>query len=331
MDLSIIIVNWNSAAYTAECVSSIRAATRGLQYEIIVVDNASTDNSIETLKLLPDVTLVASSHNAGFARANNLGYQHASGKALLFLNPDTYVQDAAIDRMYCAMLSSEKVGIVGCRLLNSDQSLQTSCVQAFPTIMNQLTDVEAIKLRFPWVRMWGISALFQNPRPLTSVEVVSGACLMIRRNVFEQVVQFSTDYFMYCEDVDLCYKVIAAGYQVAYVDYATVVHFGGQSSKQASKSSFAHVMAREAIRIFLAKRRSSLYAATYKFSMFVSAVVRLAMLAFLLCIGKDQAAVAISRRKWRSILSWSVGREGWTQQLGRAVDNTAQTPSAKTA
>jgi glycosyltransferase involved in cell wall biosynthesis len=98
MDLSIIIVNWNSAAYTAECVSSIRAATRGLQYEIIVVDNASTDNSIETLKLLPDVTLVASSHNAGFARANNLGYQHASGKALLFLNPDTYVQDAAIDR-----------------------------------------------------------------------------------------------------------------------------------------------------------------------------------------------------------------------------------------
>jgi len=203
MDLSIIIVNWNSAAFATACIDSIRAATRALQYEIIVVDNASGDDSLEQLKLIPDVRLVASSTNLGFARANNLGYQHSSGDVLLFLNPDTSVVDSALSRMYSALLSSDQFGIVGCKLLNADGSLQTSCVQAFPTILNQLTDVEALKLRFPSLRMWGISCLFQNTKQIASVEVVSGACMMIRRKTFEAVALFTTDYFMYCEDVDL--------------------------------------------------------------------------------------------------------------------------------
>jgi len=331
VNLSIIIVNWNSAAYTAACVASIRTAALGLQYEIIVVDNASSDESVERLRLVPDIRLVLSPANLGFARANNLGYQHCSGDVLLFLNPDTNVQGSAITRMYSALLSSDRVGVVGCRLLNSDQSLQTSCVQAFPTIVNQITDIEALKVCFPEVRMWGISSLFREETCMVPVEVVSGACLMIRRKVFDDVELFSTDYFMYCEDVDLCYKVAAAGYQIGYIGDAMVVHHGGQSSKQARKSSFADVMGREAIRTFFAKWKGPLYARIYTCSMFVTAVVRLALLGLLppSLLGKDQAGAAASRRKWRSILSWSLGREHWIQQLGCAVQNVAQSTVAK--
>src|SRR5262249_27559071 len=279
MDLSIIIVNWNSAAYTLACIASIRAAAPRVAYEIIVVDNASSEDSADKLQQAPDIQLIRSTTNLGFARANNLGYQHSSGDVLLFLNPDTSVLGSAIDRMYEVLVSSEKLGIVGCRLLNSDHTLQTSCVQAFPTILNQVTDIEALKIRFPGVRMWGISTLFQPVTDFALVEVVSGACLMIRRNTFEGVGLFTTDYFMYCEDVDLCHKVAAAGNETGYVPDAMIVHHGGQSSKQArTSSSFADVLGREAIRTFLAKRRGSAYAKTYTCSIFFAALVRLGLL-----------------------------------------------------
>lgn len=326
MDLSIIIVNWNSAAYTLACLESIRATTPALNYEIIVVDNASTDDSLETLKRTPGIRLLIAPRNLGFARANNLGYQHSLGDVLLFLNPDTCVLEAAIGRMREALLSSDRFGIVGCRLLNSDHSLQTSCVQAFPTILNQLTDIEALKVRFPGVRMWGIQPLFQPEARIMPVEVVSGACLMIRRKVFEDVGLFSTDYFMYCEDVDLCHKVAAAGFEVGYVADAKVVHFGGQSSKQAKESSFGDVVGREAICTFLAKHKSALYASTYTCAMFFAALARLALLRLLPpgCIGKDPASAAASRRKWRNILRWSIGREQWAKKLGDSAERAAR-------
>jgi N-acetylglucosaminyl-diphospho-decaprenol L-rhamnosyltransferase len=333
MELSIIIANWNSAAYTAACISSIRAVAPRFGYEIIVVDNASSDDSLDHLEQVPDIQLIRSTTNLGFARANNLGFEHSSGDVLLFLNPDTKILGSAIDRMYDVLVSSGKVGIVGCRLLNSDHTLQTSCVQAFPTILNQLTDIEALKIRFPEVRMWGISTLFQPVTDFAPVEVVSGACLMIRRKIFEDVGLFSTDYFMYCEDVDLCHKVAAAGYQTGYVPDAMVIHYGGQSSKQARTSSFADVMGREAMRTFLAKRRSSVYARTYTCSIFLAAVLRLGLLGVLppALLGTHRAGAAASRRKWKSILSWSLGGERWARQLGGSAENAGRATIAKVA
>jgi N-acetylglucosaminyl-diphospho-decaprenol L-rhamnosyltransferase len=333
MDVSIIIVNWNSAAYTAACVSSIREGTQGLQYEIIVVDNASTDNSLELLKQIPGIRLVVSSVNLGFARANNLGYWQSSGRVLLFLNPDTYVQEPAIPRMYAGLLSRSDLGIVGCKLLNTDQSLQTSCVQAFPTILNQLTDVEALKVRFPGVRMWGISALFrEQPNPVP-VEVVSGACLMIQREIFTKVGMFSTDYFMYGEDVDLCHKVAQAGLRVAYVAQATVIHHGGQSSKKKSDSFFGAVVTHETTRLFLAKTRGAMYARMYRCSMCLAAMVRLVLLTLAApsWLGKDGEGVSSTRRKWKRILRWSLGREGWVNQLNGSTKVTSRTATAQGA
>lgn len=326
MNLSIIIVNWNSAAYTAACISSIRAATHGLDYEIIVVDNASADDSVEVLRAIPDIRLIVSGNNLGFARANNLGYRHSSGDALLFLNPDTSVHDSAITRMYSALTSSDRIGIVGCRLLNSDGSLQTSCVQAFPTILNQLTDIEVLKMRFPYVRMWGISALFKDQSSVTPVEIVSGACLMIRRTVFEQVALFTTDYFMYCEDVDLCYKVVASDLRVCYIANATVVHYGGQSSKKTGESSFADVVGHESIQMFLAKHKGAIYARGYCCSMFLAALVRLLILGVLSIVsrGKRSRGIRVSRKKWTSILSWSLGRQRWAERLSNPLQDSPE-------
>lgn len=328
MDISIIIVNWNSGTYTAACISSIRAATRGVQYEIIVVDNASSDSSLEILKQVPDIRLVISPTNLGFSRANNLGYKWSSGNLLLFLNPDTSVPGPAISRMYAALLSSPSVGVVGCKLLNADLSLQTSCVQAFPTILNQLTDVEILKLRFPQVGIWGIAALFREQLGLrpTPVEVVSGACLMIRRHVFEDAGLFSTDYFMYGEDADLCYKVVRLGFQVGYAANATVIHYGGQSSTQAKESSFGDVVTREAVRTFFAKTRGRLYAQVYSCSICFAAIARLLLLNLLppFLLGKDRESASATRRKWRKILSWSLGRERWVKHLGASADAGSQ-------
>ena len=156
---------------------------------------------------------------------------------------------------------------------------------------------------------------------------------MIRRKIFEDVGLFSTDYFMYCEDVDLCHKVASAGYQTGYVPDAMVVHYGGQSSKQVRTSSFADVMGREAIRIYLAKRRSSAYATTYTCSMFIAAVLRLGLLAALppVLLGTYRAGADASRRKWKSILSWSLGGQRWARQLGGSVEDAGRATIAKAA
>jgi GT2 family glycosyltransferase len=332
-DLSIVIVNWNSAAYTAACVSSIRKQTHDLQYEIVVVDNCSTDNSVEVLKQISGIGLIVTSTNLGFARANNLGYQQSLANVLLFLNPDTNVKGSAISEMYKALLSQSTFGVVGCKLLNTDLSLQTSCVQAFPTILNQLTDVEALKVRLPDVRMWGISALFRNPSGPVPVEVVSGACLMTHREVFEDVGMFSTDYFMYGEDVDLCHKVMRTGLEIAYVPSAVVIHHGGQSSRKRDDSFFGDIVTRETTRLFLAKTRGQFYARVYRVAMSVAAILRLLVLPFIPSswMGVDRDQLSATKRKWERILSWSLGRESWVDELNVVPSVTAQSRIVRAA
>src|SRR3990172_4683046 len=265
MDLSIIIVNWNSAKYLRPCLASIYKHTRGLTFEIIVVDNASYDGSADIVRdEYPDVIFIQSERNLGFARANNLGYRQSSGSALLFLNPDTELVNDALARMVTYLNSSATVGAVGCRLLNSDLSLQTSCIQAFPTLWNQLLDAELLRRILPAWKLWGMSALSHyNGKPL-EVEVVSGACIMVNRAVFEAVGPFSEEYFMYADDVDLCYLIKTAGYSVQYVGDATVIHHGGKSSASREESQFAAVMQRESRARFFRKRRGELFFWLYR-------------------------------------------------------------------
>jgi N-acetylglucosaminyl-diphospho-decaprenol L-rhamnosyltransferase len=312
-DLSVIFVNWNSSDYLRVCLKSIHLHTQDVALEIIVVDNASPNDDVDQLKQeFADIQLIKSKENLGFARANNAGFRHSSGKYILFLNPDTEVLGSAIPRMLDRLRLLPQAGIVGCKLLNSDMSVQTSCIQRFPTILNQMLDIEALRLRWPAYRLWKIDPLFSDAEHPVETEVISGACLMIRREVFEAVGLFSEDYFMYAEDVDLCFKVHRAGFKIYFVgDEARVIHHGGGSSKQKSEDQWATVAQRDAVLHFCRKFYGALYAWMYRVSTFIAATGRLlAMVTFswMLSSARRQGAI-LTRRKWAAVLKWSIGME----------------------
>jgi GT2 family glycosyltransferase len=309
MDLSIIIVNWHSREYLKRCIASIRSHVRTMSYEIVVIDSGSFDGCDAMLReQYPEVRFIQSATNLGFARANNRAFDESVGDCLLFLNPDTELSGSAVEALYCSLQSLPDAGIVGGRLLNGDGTVQTSCIQSLPTLVNQMLNSEFLRTRWPRSSLWGMEALFAAgtvPRP---VQAISGACLMVRRRIFEEVEKFSEEYFMYVEDIDLCYKVGKAGYTNYFVPDARVVHFGGSSSQQAV-SAFAAVMIPEAIWRFLRKTRGSVYGSLYTLTMFASAVGRLAILA----LGSVRAPRSASRKaswcKWMAILRWSTGRD----------------------
>jgi N-acetylglucosaminyl-diphospho-decaprenol L-rhamnosyltransferase len=303
VDVSILIVNWNSRRFLKACIESIERHTQGLDYEIIVVDSGSFDGCGEMLqRAFPAVRFIQSAHNLGFAKANNLAQRAARGRCLLFLNPDTELVSPAVNLMHAQLLRSPDAGAVGCKLLNADGSLQTSCVQPFPTLLNQLLNAEALRRRFPAARLWGMAPLLDVQAAPAKVEVVSGACVMLRRSTFEQVGGFSEDYFMYAEDLDLCHKLAQAGYSNYCLPAARVRHFGGGSSDSAP-SDFSVVMMRESIWRFLRKRRGAWYGSAYRVSTLLAALPRLAVLLVAGASPRRRAAL----RKWLAVLAWSVG------------------------
>ncbi|MCA1651988.1 MAG: glycosyltransferase family 2 protein, partial [Acidobacteria bacterium] len=300
MDLSIIIVNWNSRDILRQCLASIAAHVPGTDVEIIVIDSGSFDGCDAMLhEHYPAVRFIQIGSNLGFAKANNVAAKEARGKYLLFLNPDTEVVGDAIDILRRALETLPGSGIAGSRLLNSNGTVQTSCIQPFPTILNQLLNSEPLRRWWPKSRLWGMAPLFDLTSKPREVEGVSGACLMVRRATFVEVGAFSEDYFMYAEDMDLAYKVRQAGYTSYYVPAATVIHHGGNSSGQAA-STFAAVMLPEAIWRFLRKTRGGLYAFGYRTGMGISALLRLLALAAARSAG--QSGIDGSSRKWAAVL-----------------------------
>ncbi len=310
-ELSIVCVNWNSVGYLRECIASIYAQTHGIDFEIIVVDNASPEGNVETLQQwFPDIRIIKSPVNLGFSKANNLGYKSSAGKYLLFLNPDTRLAGPAINVLMDQVRAMPDAGIVGCKLLNTDLSVQTQSIQRFPTILNQLFDIEYLRLRWPACRLWEIGALFSNSDEPVCVEVIPGACMLLRREVFEAAGGFSEEYFMYAEDIDLNYKVSRLGLNSYYVGQAALIHHGGKSSEQRGVNQWATVMKFRAMRIFYRKTRGRLYAEMYRAAMGCAALVRLAVLMLLFpfagLVRKREKIVAASG-KWGAILRWAAG------------------------
>jgi N-acetylglucosaminyl-diphospho-decaprenol L-rhamnosyltransferase len=274
VDLSIIIVNWNSEDYLRECISSIYRWTAELSYEVIVVDNASPSNKIDGFKeLFPAMKLIKSGANLGFSGANNVGFRESAGDCLLFLNPDTKLSSPAIDTMMQEMKRLPDVGVAGCRLLNGDLSVQTSSIMKFPTIRNAIFQIEYLRLR--WPKLWGIGALFCTDTAPTEVEAISGACMLVRREVFKQIGMFSEEYFMYSEDIDLCYQSVRAGFKNYHLGCATMVHYGGKSSPRAWQTA----LKTKAELHFCEKNYGRPYASLFRLVMVINATVRLTLLA----------------------------------------------------
>jgi GT2 family glycosyltransferase len=311
VELSVICVNWNSVDYLQECITSIYEHTRDMSFEIIVVDNASPDGGVDALKTrFPEIVTIESKKNLGFAGANNIGFHSSVGSYVLFLNPDTRLVGPALNILVEQIKSLPDAGIVGCKLLNTDLSVQITAIQKFPTILNQLLDAEYLQRRWPECPLWEIGPLFTDHVKLRRVEVISGACMLMKREVFQQVGMFSEDYFMYAEDIDLNYKVDHAGFKNYYVGEARIVHHGGKSSGRQNVSHWSTVMKYRAMGRLFDKTKGPLYKSLYRAAIGCIALVRLSLLGLAYPLGNlvwSRDALQFATRKWTIILKWAIG------------------------
>jgi GT2 family glycosyltransferase len=241
MQISIIIVSWNVRDLLLDCIRSVREQMQLDQHEweIIVVDNASSDGSVEALQgRETGVRLIANRENVGFGRANNQGYRAAKGRTILLLNPDTVVLDHAIDRLLRKLDTQPRVGVLGCRLLNADLSFQRWTGGHLPTLGNLACHFFFLYKLLPSQMLPRPLYLEDDPTEDRRPSWVSGACMLIRREAVEATGCkdgiFDSRFFLYGEDMDFCRRLERAGWEVMYTPAAAVVHLEGRSFQQQS-------------------------------------------------------------------------------------------------
>lgn len=254
MDVSVCIVNWNTRELLARCLQSIRERTAGLQVEVIVVDNASGDGSAALVAAdFPEVKLIASSENLGFARGSNLAAASASGDYLLYLNPDTELVTNAVFGLWQCLVHNPSHGAAGCRLLNSDGSIQLTCAGSFPNLRNELSSLLFLDRLFPRSRVFSSREMnYWNHADSRDVECLSGACMMVPRALAERLKGFDDALFMYGEDLDLCCRIRRTGRTLHYLASEVVYHHEGAASRKKGRS-FAPLWQRGANYYFLRK------------------------------------------------------------------------------
>jgi len=241
--VSIIIVSWNTRELLRKCLNSIYSETKGITFEIFVVDNASSDKSVEMVaKEFPEVNLISNEKNLGFGRASNQAIKRCAGEYVLFLNPDTIILDKAIIKILNFMENHPNVGAAGPKTLYPNRTLQISWAK-FPRLWTVFTTNVSMGVVLWW---WG---LFQkrSKKRLTmgnsdswledlfhpkQVEVLYGEFIMTKKSILEQIGGFPEERFMYEEETDLCYRISKAGWEIWLVPESQIIHYGRQSIKQ---------------------------------------------------------------------------------------------------
>lgn len=232
IDLSIIIVSFNTRDILKQCLQSVYEQARQVDFEVIVIDNNSADASVEMIKRgFPGVILIANSANRGFAAANNQGMKQARGRYILLLNSDTMVLHNAVDKMFEFAESNSAAAVFGCKVLNPNRTLQSTCFM-FPSLLNMLLSSTYLYKLFPHNRFFGREAMsWWDRNDVRQVDVVTGCFMLVRRKAIEQVGLMDERFFMYAEEADWCYRFNKAGWEVLFTPQAEIVHFGGQSTK----------------------------------------------------------------------------------------------------
>lgn len=257
MDVSVIIVNWNTRRILYDCLTSIYRETKACSFEIIVVDNNSTDHSVQMVKReFPQVILIENSKNLGFATANNQGIRIARGRYILLLNSDVVILDNTISKMISFADSNRGTGIAACRVSDPDRTLQSTCFM-FPSLFNMLLSLTYLQKLFPRSTFFGRERMgWFDWNDVCEVDVVAGCFMLIRREAIEQVGLMDERYFMYGEETDWCYRFKQAGWKVMFAPVAEIIHIGGSSSKQMKPEMILQLWA--SILCFFNKHRSRL-------------------------------------------------------------------------
>jgi GT2 family glycosyltransferase len=255
--LSIVIPTYNAHEWIQGCLDSIQLHRPSCPYEIIVVDDRSGDDTVEIVRrMYPDVRVFANDTNVGFGKTVNVGLCAAGGDYFLVLNNDTWMHAGALDAMIGYLDAHPDTGIVGPRVLNSDGSLQQQCRRRIPTPRAALLYFSGIASLFPKnPSIAGYLMTAADESQTTEVDSVSGACLMVRRQVLDQLHGFDPEYYLYGEDMDFCWRAKLAGWKVVYFPGAAITHFGGQGGT-GKKKIYATIEWHRAMWIFYRKHRA---------------------------------------------------------------------------
>ncbi|MBO9591357.1 MAG: glycosyltransferase family 2 protein [Niabella sp.] len=240
MTLSIIIVSYNVKYFLEHCLLSVQRASTDIATEVIVVDNCSTDGSLEyLLPLFPQVLFIANKENAGFGRACNQGLHKAAGRFVLFLNPDTLLPEDALVKSLAVFERDNRIGAVGIRMFNGEGRFLKESKRGFPSFSAAFFKLSGIHRFFPGSRIFDRYYMGHlDDEKDQYVEVLAGAFMLIPREVLEKAGSFDEAFFMYGEDIDLSYRIYKAGYKNYYLSAPPIIHFKGEST---SKNSLAYI------------------------------------------------------------------------------------------
>lgn len=237
-DLSIVIVNFNVRYYLLNCIASILSSDTTIKFEIIVVDNASVDGSLEAVgELHPKIKLIANKENVGFSKANNQAIRIASGRYVLILNPDTLIQNDTLQKCIEYMDERTNVGALGVKMIDGNGKYLQESKRGLPTLANSFFKFTGINRLSPHSKLFnGYYAGHASSDQTCEIEVLTGAFFFTRRQILNQLRGFDEDFFMYGEDIDLSKRILDLGHKIVYLANTRIVHFKGESTKKASIS-----------------------------------------------------------------------------------------------
>ncbi|MDY4629266.1 MAG: glycosyltransferase family 2 protein [Prevotella sp.] len=256
MKISVVIVNYNVKYYVGQCIDSVRRALQGIDSEIIVVDNHSRDGSVDYLSKIEGVRIIESGHNLGFSKANNIAIRQSTAEYVLMLNPDTIVAEDAIRMIIDFADSHPQAGGIGVRMHNDWGTTARESRRGLPSPMTSFYKIIGLSKRLPQHRKYGRYYMGWLPWDSPSrIEVVSGACFLVRRKALDEAGLMDEDYFMYGEDIDLSYRLLKGGWENWFVP-ADIIHYKGESTQKTS-FNYVHVFY-NAMLIFMRKHYSHL-------------------------------------------------------------------------
>ena len=259
---SVIIVAYNSCDFIPACLKSVRDACEGIDSQIIVLDNGSAEPITQQIKdYFPEVLWIDSKENLGFGKGCNLAVKSASKSYLFFVNPDTIVSKDSFQKMLDFAQAHPEAGTVGCRILNEDGTLQLACRRSFPTTLSAISKTIGLASLFPKNKVLAsYNMTYADPDELTEVDAISGSFFCMRRSAYAELNGFDEDFFMYGEDLDLCFRTKALGLKNYYAPVTNILHFKGQSCRTRRWKSYVDFY--QAMLIFV-KKHKNLYFVPY--------------------------------------------------------------------
>jgi len=301
--LSIVIVNWNVRELLRRCLGSIYAGWQRPHedLEVVVVDNASHDGSADMVRReFPQVILLENQHNLGFTAGNNQALKQAHGRYVMLLNPDTEVVGDAPMALIAYMDTHPEVGVIAPKLLNPDGTVQSSR-RRFPTLATAFLESTALQQSWPDNQVLrDYYMLDRSDDEVQEVDWSVGACLLVRRAVIERIGLLDEGFFMYSEEMDWCYRIKQAGWQIIYFPAAQVTHYGGQSSKQVIAAQHIHFQ-RSKIRFFR-KHHGAAQAALIRLFLLLNYLYQLIVESLKWLVGHKRAMRAERIRAYSQVL-----------------------------